>query len=62
LAKGKNARRIPDHALFEDGLRKALSEASTALRLDPRSADARIEVALLQDKLVRLASEQRASR
>jgi eukaryotic-like serine/threonine-protein kinase len=58
----KNARRIPDHATIEDGLRKALSEARTALRLDPQNADARIEVAILQDKLVALVSEPPASR
>jgi hypothetical protein len=54
----KNARRIPEHAaIVEDGLRKALGEACTALRLDPRNADARLQVAILEDKLVALVSE-----
>ena len=53
----KNAWQIKDHVRVEDGLRKALGEACTALRLDPRNADARIDVAILQDKLVALVSE-----
>jgi eukaryotic-like serine/threonine-protein kinase len=62
VQESKNAWRIPDHATIEDGLRKALSEACTALRLDPRNAEARLEVAILQDKLVGLVSERPSSR
>jgi hypothetical protein len=62
VQESKNARRIPDHATIEDRLRKALGEACTALRLDPRNADARLEVAILQDKLVALVSEPPSSR
>jgi hypothetical protein len=60
--ESKNARRIPDHAKVEDGLRKALGEACTALRLDPRNAQARLDVAILRDKLVTLVSEPPSSR
>ena len=62
VQESKNAWRIPDHAAIENGLRKALSEACTALRLDPRNADARLEVAILQDKLVALVSQPPSSR
>jgi len=44
--ESKNAWRVKDHAMIEDALRKALGEACTALRLDPRNADARLEVAI----------------
>ena len=54
--ESKNAWEVKDYATIEDGLRKALGEACTALRLDPRNADARLEVAGLQDKLVGLVS------
>jgi hypothetical protein len=51
------------HSLFsatiEDALRKALGEARTALRLDPNNAEARLDVAALQDKLVCLPSGRR---
>ncbi len=58
----KNAWRVKDHVRIEDGLRKALGEACTALRLDPRNADARLQVAGLQDKLVALVAERPSSR
>ena len=61
VQQSKNARKINDHAGIEDGLRKALGEACTALRLDPRNADARLDVAVLQDKLVALVSEPPSS-
>jgi hypothetical protein len=57
--ESKNAWKVEDYATIEDALRKALGEASTALRLDPRSADARLIVATLQDKLVGFASQRR---
>jgi tetratricopeptide (TPR) repeat protein len=51
------------HSLFsatiEDALRKALGEARSALRLDPNNAEARLDVAVLQDKLVGLPSGRR---
>ncbi len=59
VQESKNAWRIPDHPTIEDALRKALGEACTALRLDPRNAQARLCVAVLQDKLVHLASGRR---
>ena len=62
VQQSKNARKINDHAGIEDGLRKALGEACTALRLDPRNADARLDVAVLQDKLVALLSQAPSSR
>ena len=60
--ESKNAWKIEDYATIEDALRKALGEACAALRLDPRNADARLEVAILQDKLVTLVSEPPSSR
>ena len=51
--ESKNAWKVEDYATIEDALRKALGEACTALRLDPRNADARLQVAVLQDKLIR---------
>jgi hypothetical protein len=62
VQESKNAWRIPDHPTIEDGLRKALGAACTALRLDPRNAEARLDVAILQDKLVALVSERPSSR
>ena len=47
--------------MIEDGLRKALVEACTALRLDPQNADARLEVAILQDKLIAFVTEPSSS-
>jgi hypothetical protein len=60
--ESKNAWQVEDYTVIEDTLRKALGEACTALRLDPRNADARREVAILQDKLVHLVSERPLSR
>ncbi len=54
--EAKNAWEVEDYATIEDALRRALGEASTALRLDPRNATARLRVAGLQEKLVALAS------
>jgi eukaryotic-like serine/threonine-protein kinase len=56
--ESKNAWKPPDYALIEGSLRKALGEASTALRLDPRNTDARMMVSGLQDKLIGLASRR----
>ena len=52
----KTPGRVQDYTAIEDALRKALGEARTALRLDPRNAEARLDVATLQDKLVGLPS------
>ena len=54
--ESKNAWKVHDYTAIEGALRKALGEASTALRLDPRNADARLYVSGLQDKLIGLAS------
>ena len=62
VQESKNAWQIKDYARIEDGLRRALGEACIAFRLDPRKADARLEVAILQDKLVKLVSERPSSR
>ena len=62
VQESKNAWKIKDYTTIEHALRKALGEACTALRLDPRNADARLEVAILQDKLVGLVSERPTSR
>ncbi len=61
VQKSKNAWPIDDHTTIEDRLRKGLGEACTALHLDPRSSAARLEVAILQDKLVGLVSERPSS-
>ena len=60
--ESKNAWRPPDYTAIEDALRKALGEASMALRLDPGNTDARLSVAALQEKLVGLASVRRKQR
>jgi hypothetical protein len=60
--ESKNAWQIKDYATIENALRKALGQACTALRLDPRNASARLRVAGLQDKLFGLASERPSSR
>jgi serine/threonine protein kinase len=60
--ESKNAWKVHDYTAIEAALRKALGEASTALRLDPRNADARLVVSGLQDKLIRLVSERPGSR
>jgi hypothetical protein len=56
--ESKNAWKVPDYTAIEAALRKALGEASTALRLDPQNADARMKVAGLQDKLIGIASQR----
>jgi serine/threonine protein kinase len=56
--ESKNAWKVHDYYAIEGSLRKALAEASIALRLDPGNADARTRVAGIQDKIVRLASER----
>ena len=58
--ESKNAWKVEDFATIEDAMRKALGEASTALRLDPRNARRAPAVAGLQDKLVGLASVKRS--
>jgi tetratricopeptide (TPR) repeat protein len=60
--ESKNAWAVKDYAAIEDALRKALGEACTALRIDPRNAVGRHKVAGLQDKLFGLASERPSSR
>ena len=57
--ESKNAWQVHDYTAIEDALRKALSEAFTALHLDPRNSNARLNVASLQEKLVGLISERR---
>jgi eukaryotic-like serine/threonine-protein kinase len=59
VQESKNAWQVDDFTAIEAAYRNALGEACTALRLDPRSADARINVANLQDRLVGLASGRR---
>jgi hypothetical protein len=59
--ESKNAWRAGDHAAIELALRQALSEAGIALRLEPRSAEARVAAAALQDKLIRLSSMRGSS-
>jgi hypothetical protein len=54
--ESKNAWKVEDHATIEAALRKALDEARTALKLDPRCLEARATVAGLQEKLARLPS------
>jgi eukaryotic-like serine/threonine-protein kinase len=56
--ESKNAWKVPDYTAIEGALRKALGEASTALRLNPRSPHARMMVSGLQDKLIGLASRR----
>ena len=56
--ESKNAWKVNDYTAIEAALRKALGEACTALRLDPRNTHARMKVAGLQDKLVGLAARR----
>ena len=56
---GKNASKIMDYATVEASTEKALAAAQTAMRLDPHLIYARMKVAGLQDKLVRLASRRK---
>jgi serine/threonine protein kinase/tetratricopeptide (TPR) repeat protein len=60
--EAKNAWEVKDYATIEAAQRKALAEASAALRLDPRNAGARLRVAGLQDRLFGLASVRPSSR
>ena len=62
LQQSKNAWKIGDLVAVKDALWDATGEAGTALKLDPRSVDARQMLAALQEKLVGLASEQPPSR
>ena len=55
--ESKNAWKTKDVVVIKSALYKALGEACTALRLDPRDPGTRLMVAGLQDKLVGLASE-----
>jgi hypothetical protein len=59
--ESKNAGKAGDRAARELAMRQALGEAGIALRLEPRSADARLSVATLQDKLIRLNFERASS-
>jgi hypothetical protein len=54
--ESKNAWKVKDYATIGIALRKALAEAYTALRIEPRNVIARVYVARLQDKLFGLAS------
>jgi serine/threonine protein kinase len=56
--ESKNAWKVHDFKTIEGSLRKSLAEASIALRLDPEKGDARMRVAGLQDKIIRLAAER----
>jgi hypothetical protein len=58
----KNAWKVEDYNAIEEALRKAIAEARTALSLNARYIDARVTLAILQDKLVRLPSGPPASR
>jgi hypothetical protein len=60
--ESKNAWRVPDFPAIDEALRKALGEARTALRLDPRNALARLKVSTVRDKLLGLMSERPSSR
>jgi len=60
--EARNAWQVPDYATIEHTRMKALGEACIALRLDPRSADARLCVAALRDKVVALAADRASSR
>jgi hypothetical protein len=60
--ESKNAWQVEDYATIEDATRKALGEACTALRLDPRNVYTRLTVSGLQDKLFGLASGRPRSR
>jgi hypothetical protein len=59
--ESKNAWQLEDHAAIKRALQKALGEARTALRLDPRNRSARSTLAGLQEKLVGLPSEPPSS-
>ncbi len=58
--ESKNAWKVEDYPTIEDGdCGRHWAKPATALRLDPRNADARLMVAGLQDKLVGLAAGRR---
>jgi hypothetical protein len=59
--ESKNARKAGDRAVIERTLRRALDEAGIALHLDPHSLHARLSVASLQDKLIRLNATRASS-
>jgi hypothetical protein len=56
--QAKNAWKVNDFPTIEAATRNALVAACTAIRLDPRSAFARVKVASLQDKMVGLTSQR----
>jgi tetratricopeptide (TPR) repeat protein len=62
VEESKNAWKVEDYTAIREALRKALSEARTALSLDPRNIEARMKVAHVQDKLLGLPSEPPSSR
>ncbi len=49
---------VEDYAVIETAWRKALGEAGAALRLDPMNVGARVAVASLQEKLIKLAARE----
>ncbi len=56
--EAKNAAKVGDVRTIEAATRNALVAAWTAIHLDPRNKEARITVAGLQDKMVRLTSRR----
>jgi hypothetical protein len=60
--KAKNAFRLGDVNTVEAATRNALVEASTAIRLDPRSTYARLKVSGLQEKIVSQVLRRRVRR
>jgi hypothetical protein len=61
-SRAKNAWKVFDYTTIEESLRKALGEARTALRLDPHNANARLDIATLQGKLIDLPSGRKKPR
>jgi serine/threonine protein kinase/tetratricopeptide (TPR) repeat protein len=53
---------VDDFDAIEEAIRKALGEAGSALRLDPRNVEARVFVAGIQEKFVRLVAGRMSSR
>jgi hypothetical protein len=60
--ESKNGWKIFDYSAIEHALRNGLGEARIAFRLDPRNADARRSVAVLQERLLNLPSARPVSR
>lgn len=58
----KNAWEVDNYAMIQGALSTTLGEACTAVRLDPRNADARLRVAGLRDKLFAVASDRPSPR